>query len=320
MAQFSYWDGVREVVLDESKLTYFDGTMERSFSNSRKLSYWNGTSEIQLLPVQSTSSDKDIDLTGYTLTFSDEFNTLSVTKSSPKTTSTWYYLPPYGSAGYYSDSTWDINRLSVRNGILVNTAVLTDQPGTWGNYWNTGNISSVDTTGAGFAQTFGYFEAKVKMPNSGTGAWPAFWLMTTTNIPAVYGANKRKILEIDIFEWYGVSNEASNRQPLVQQASHNWNPDGSTDAGGLYSPQTRMPGGAFGADDYHIYGCQIDPNFITWYIDGVQTNRVVTPMDHLTGPLYIMVDYAIGGGWPRTGMVDGSELLVDWVRVYSLPT
>jgi hypothetical protein len=33
-----------------------------------------------------------------------------------------------------------------------------------------------------------------------------------------------------------------------------------------------------------------------------------------------MVDYALGGGWPLDGMVDGSHLDVDWVRVYALPT
>jgi hypothetical protein len=311
----SFWDGSNEIALTENNFSYWNGTTEQTFTNARTLSYWNGTQEISLLPV-TTNTDTDIDLTGYTLTFSDEFNSLSVTTSSPKTSSTWYYLPPYGSAGYYSDSTWDINAFSVAGGILSNRAWVGTQPGTWGTYWYSGNISSVDKTGAGFAQTYGYFETKVKMPASGTGAWPAFWLMPTTSIVPAVSPTKVKHVEIDIFEWYG--KRYTNPTATMQQSLHKWNPDGSN-SGGLYAPDTPIPGGAYPWQDYHIYGCKVDPVYVTWYIDGVQTNQVPTPIDYLTGPLYIMVDYAVGGGWPRTGMVDGSEMLVDWVRVYSLP-
>src|ERR1700744_3377540 len=64
----------------------------------------------------------DINLTGYTQTFDEEFNTLSVTTSSPKGASTWYYWPPYGSAGAYSESTWDASSFSVSGGVLRDTA------------------------------------------------------------------------------------------------------------------------------------------------------------------------------------------------------
>ena len=33
----------------------------------------------------------------------------------------------------------------------------------------------------------------------------------------------------------------------------------------------------------------------------------------------MMLDYALGGGWPLTGMVNDSVMKVDWIRVYSLP-
>jgi hypothetical protein len=33
----------------------------------------------------------------------------------------------------------------------------------------------------------------------------------------------------------------------------------------------------------------------------------------------MMLDYALGGGWPLSGMVNGSAMQVDWVRAYSLP-
>ena len=173
----------------------------------------------------------------------------------------------------------------------------------------------MDPTETGFAQQYGYFEIRCQMPNSGTGAWPAFWL---TGKGSIQG-NGQNNEEIDIFEWYGVCNTAGSYQNVVQQASHNYLASGSQ-SGGLYSPQTPMPDGSYPWQGYHIYGCQIDPVNVTWYIDGVRTNQIATPSSFITSPFYIMIDYALGGGWPLSGMVNGSSLNVDWVRVYSLPT
>jgi beta-glucanase (GH16 family) len=253
---------------------------------------------------------QDINLTGYTLTFDDEFNSLSVTTASPKGSATWYYLPPYGAAGYYSESQWDAAAFSVNGGILSDEAFLDSS-----NNWHSGNLSSMDPTEAGFAQQYGYFEIRCQMPNSGTGAWPAFWL---TGKGSIQG-NGQNNEEIDIFEWYGVCNTAGSYQDFVQQASHNYLANGSQ-TGGLYSPQTPMPDGSYPWQGYHIYGCQIDPVNVTWYIDGVRTNQIATPTSYITSPFYMMIDYALGGGWPLSGMVNGSSLNVDWVRVYALPT
>jgi beta-glucanase (GH16 family) len=253
----------------------------------------------------------DIDLTGYTLTFSDKFDNLSVSTDSPKGNATWYFLPPYGPAGNYSASSWDVSALSVANGVLSIKAFM-DSSGNW----HSGNISSMDENGRGFAQLYGYFEVRARMPRSGTGSWPAFWLMSSTSITD----KSKNFSEIDVFEWYGKA-YTSNRA-FIQEASHNWAPNGARSWGAqFYSPATPIPNGAKPWEDYHIYGCQIDPVHITWYIDGVQTNQMPTSnaADSMTGPYYIMVDYALGGGWPLSDVVDGSSLDIDWVRVYSLP-
>ena len=262
------------------------------------------------LGVFSTSiRAQDIDLSGYTLTFDDEFSSLSVTTQSPKGATTWYDLPPYGAAGYYSASQWDINAFSVSGGFLTDTAFLDSS-----NDWHSGNLSSMDPTEAGFAQQYGYFEIRCRMPDSGTGAWPAFWLTGKNSIQAGNQNNE----EIDIFEWYGVTNTAGSYQDFISQASHDYQAGGGQ-TGGLYAPQTPMPDGSFPWQGYHVYGCQVDPVHVTWYIDGVKTNQIATPTAYITSPFYIMVDYALGGGWPLTGMVNDSSLSVDWVRVYSLP-
>ena len=281
----------------------------------------NETTATPTSPAGATGTGADIDVTGYGLAFDDEFNGLSVTANTPKASSTWYGYPPYGPAGNYSSSTWDVGALSTANGILSARAYLGTSPGISGNYWYSGNLSSVDTTGTGFSQRYGYFEARIEMPNSGTGAWPAFWLASTDGIAAV-SPTRVPGEEVDIAEWYGVTNTAGSLQSVMQQASHNYNADGSQNTGAtpyLYAPQTPIPGGAYPWQSFHIYGVQIDSTHITWFIDGVRTNQIATPTQYLTSPLYMMLDYGLGGGWPLSGMVNGSAMQVDWVRAYTLP-
>ena len=255
----------------------------------------------------------DIDLTGYNLTFADEFNTASVTSTLPKGAATWYYWPPYGAGGGYSSSNWNASAFSASNGIVSDKA-WQDSSGKW----QSGNLSSMDSTGAGFAQQYGYFELRAKMPDSGTGSWPAFWLMTKNSIPAVNQPTVNE--EIDIFEWYGSTQD--NATGVTQQASHNWKTDGTVDTTQprLYQPSTPIPDGAQPWSGYHTYGVQVDPSHITWYIDGTQTNQIATPTPYMSSPFYIMIDYALGGGWPLSGVVNNSHLDLDWVHVYSLPS
>ncbi|HTH61533.1 MAG TPA: glycoside hydrolase family 16 protein [Paraburkholderia sp.] len=272
---------------------------------------WVANGDPAVAGTAPTATHGDIDLTGYTLTFSDEFDRLSATAQSPKGNATWYYAPPYGPAGNYSASRWDIDALGVANGVL-SIRIFKDA----GGNWHSGNLSSLDASGNGFSQLYGYFEVRARMPRSGTGSWPAFWLVSSTNLN--FGSQNTS--EIDIFEWYGKT--YTDNHAIIQQASHNWPAGGARVTGKeLYSPYTPMPNGAKPWEDFHIYGCQIDPEHITWYIDGVMTNQTPTSgsANYMTGPYYMMIDYALGGGWPLSNVDEGSTFDIDWVRVYSLP-
>jgi len=165
----------------------------------------------------------DIDLTGYTLTFEDDFDHLSLATRSPKGSATWLHIPPYGAAANYSASTWDANALSVSDGILSIKA-FKDADGTW----RSGNLSSMDETGQGFAQRYGYFEVRARMPASGTGSWPAFWLMSSTSINNTAG---KKFSEIDIFEWYGKT--YTDNRAVISEATHNWAAGAARRRGGI---------------------------------------------------------------------------------------
>ena len=101
----------------------------------------------------ATFNANDPTASGMVLTFDDEFDTASISSDSVADGTLWNDHLWYEAA---SDG------VTVSNGIatIVNT-----------------NLSTVNSSGQGFAQTYGYFEADLELPN-GIGAWPAFWLMS----------------------------------------------------------------------------------------------------------------------------------------------
>jgi beta-glucanase (GH16 family) len=263
---------------------------------------------------------QDIDLTGYTLTFEDNFDTLSVDSSPPtKDSSTWYFWPPYGPSGDYGGVEWSVaNTQTVQGGVLNITAwydPALDASHAW-KEWRSGNISSKDERAVGFSQRFGYFSARIKMPDAGTGAFPAFWLFSDN---AIQSRNTGQRLEIDIMEWFG-KNPANSNGRSYASSIHNWNDNGSQGENSL---------GQFHAinkdliNEWHVYGCLWRPDYTAFFLDGVEVFRVPTNLAYCNDPAFIMVDYALGGGWPLSGEPYASRgtssMQVDWVRAYSLP-
>jgi beta-glucanase (GH16 family) len=264
-------------------------------------------------------AQQDIDLTGYKLVFSDEFNTLSVGSADGKGSAKWGDWPPYGPAGAFSRSHWARRRLGVDNGILFSEAVWTaERRDAAGNNWESGLIASMDKKRSGFAQRFGYWSARMKMPNAGEGAWCAFWVASASGIPNA----GTKGYEIDIAELYGSQFKKGHGGDRYNWVVHPWNSDGSQAPppyeGGEW---VDIPGGD-AINQWHIYGCKVAPDFITFYIDGQEVGRKPTNLDYLNDPLYIIINYALRD--PLTGEPFAnkgrSSLQVDWVRAYNLPS
>jgi beta-glucanase (GH16 family) len=262
-------------------------------------------------PTPTPGDPQDIDLTGYTLVFEENFDVLSVAETDAKGDETWYAYPPFGPAGAFSSSHFVPEAMQCIDGVLVNTA-------SWNparrdplyRNWESGCLASMDKTRSGFAQRYGYWSARVKMPDTGWSAWAAFWLASASGIPN--GGSKG--YEIDIFEWYG------DFKTHVGHSVHPWNEDGSQGAGdgGGFGP---IPGGD-ATNAWHIYGCRVDPQWITFYVDGFESKRFPTNNEYLAEPLYIIIDYALRGN-PVSGdkfdTKEPSHMLVDWVRAYELP-
>ena len=240
-----------------------------------------------------------LNLADYTLTFDEDFKApLNISAWGPGTR--WIAHTPYG--GDFGDAGFgDPEKDSpfrVVDGILrIEAKKVGDKK------WRSGLICSVDPKGQGFSQQYGYFEMRAKLPK-GLGTWPAFWLM---GIPQLVQPKDRKTIpqiEIDVVEQYGVGPN------ILHTTLHTWGPGDQHWAEGDTTVVTGM------TDDFHTYGVSVEPDTIVFYFDGREIRRDPTPKDARV-PLYLMVDLALGGGWPTDKTPDPSVMLVDHVRAYA---
>ncbi|HZT59031.1 MAG TPA: glycoside hydrolase family 16 protein [Pyrinomonadaceae bacterium] len=161
-----------------------------------------------------------------------------------------------------------------------------------------------------FAQAYGRFEARIKVP-AGQGVWPAFWLLGDDIDKAGWPACG----EIDIVENIG-------REPSTAHGTMHG--PGYSGAKGIGAPYT-LPRGRRFADDFHTFAVEWEPTAIRWYVDG-HLYETRTPADLPAGakwvydhPFFILLNFAVGGAWP--GDPDETTafpqtMLVDYVRVY----
>jgi beta-glucanase (GH16 family) len=277
------------------------------------------------LTASSARTQQDIDLTGYTLVFEDSFDELSVGSHRGKGDAKWGDWMPDGPAGAFSFSHWmgsfpwaipDV--CNIDNGVLRLWTKWYESLGdSGGRNWISGMIASMDVNRNGFAQRFGYWSARMKMPNAGQGAWSAFWLASVSEIPSAGS----KGYEVDIVEAYGGQFKEAPGGDKYNWVVHPWNVDGSQASqpyeGGEWE---EVPGGD-AINNWHIYGCKVGADFITFYIDGQEVGRKPTDLEYLEEPLYIIINYALQQPLSGEPFVSKgtSALQVDWVRAYSLP-
>jgi len=163
-----------------------------------------------------------------------------------------------------------------------------------------------------FAQTYGRFEARIRVPR-GQGIWPAFWMLGDD----IDSVGWPQCGEIDIMEHIG-------RQPTIAHGTLHG--PGYSSANGISRADTLALGGY--ADDFHIFAVSWQPNEIRWFVDGRQYHRM-TPADLPSGtrwvfdhPFFMLLNLAVGGAWP--GDPDASttfpqQMIVDYVRAYREP-
>jgi len=258
-------------------------------------------SSMQAEEKREVSGSSSPDLAHFRLVFKEEFTgSLDVSAYGPGTK--WIAHTPYGGdfgEAWFTDPAFSPSPFSIKNKMLNITAW---KDPTNKNHWRSGLLSSVDNKGVGFSQALGYYEARMKLP-AGPGVWPAFWLDGLGS----FKTPKTKTAEVDILEEYGVDSR------IAHQNVHVWNPDGSQYSGvGNASTCNGMTTG------FHTYAALIRTDYIHFYIDGVEQWKTPTP-EEAKESLYVMVDLALGGGWPIDQTPDPSHLYVEYIRVYAPP-
>jgi beta-glucanase (GH16 family) len=248
--------------------------------------------------TETPSGGAKLDLSGYRMTFNEEFDSLDVSRWGPG--SRWIAHTPW--AGDFGDAIFSDPRpgfpFTTTDGILRIEARKDEKTGKW----YSGLLSSADPKGNGFKQQYGYFEMRAKLP-PGPGLWPAFWLAGSQPRDS-----KDPLVEIDVIEHYG--HKPENIHSLV----HVWPKDGSKKKPSQ-NTITKVRSGML-YEDFHTYGVEVTPESIVVYLNREEIWRAQTPPEHKK-PLMILLNLAMGPGWPIDKTPNPSFMYVDYVRDYS---
>ncbi len=245
---------------------------------------------------------KTLDLTGYHVTFNEEFDDLSVSPWGPAGPggTRWIAHTPW--RGDFGDARFTDPQpgfpFTVKDGILRIEVAKKD------GRWRSGLLSAVDPKGNGFKQQYGYFECKARFPK-GPGTWPAFWLMGLKSLKDLpENTGPRVNPEIDVIEHYG------HWPWRYHYVLHQWGRDGA---------ESKHQGKRFVVlgmeEDFHTYGVMVDEQNVILYFDGVELHREKTP-ECVKTPLFPLVNLALGPGWPTDKTPDPSYMYVDYVKVW----
>jgi len=248
---------------------------------------------------------------GYKLIWSDEFNGPDGSAPDKKK---WAYDIGVGENGWANQEleyyTNHKKNAYIKNGNLVITArrEKTKAPDATTRQYTSARLKTLGL----FSQTYGRFEARMKIPK-GQGMWPAFWMM---------GDDVDKVGwptcgEIDVMENIG-------KEPATVHGSlHGPSSTGSTsDATKILS----LPAGQNLADDFHIYAVEWEPGTVRFYLDSTlyatfdQSQWLAGGKWVFDHPFFLLLNVAVGGDWP--GPPDNTtkfpqRMLVDYVRVYT---
>ena len=257
-----------------------------------------------------------LNMDGYKLTFEDNFDKDTITADGGK--GPWFapihsdfgashLLPPGGPEGTYT----------VKDGILTIRAQKNEK-----GKWTSGLIQTVDSKGQGFAQQYGYFEARIEMPIGG-GSWTAFWLLSQNG----FTDYKKTRTEIDVVEWYGSDPKGHHasahlwpgreRQPgMPLKALHKSQYSNYTRWQERFKlPENPMKDGNLVG--WHTYGCEVTREFVIIYFDGHELTRLPMQPEYHT-PLYMLVDLDINGrDDDHMKAVSPLDMKVDYVRAYA---
>jgi len=244
------------------------------------------------------------------LVFSDEFDGMSLNKNN------WDLCPEWDRQGR---STWKDDMVSVSGGYLrlkfkrdPKLGASKSKDSAIANNWIRAGAVRTRTKNNTmlFQNSYGYYEAKIKFPVV-RGTWGAFWLMGTT--VGKVGNGGIDGTEIDIIE-------SINNQKGEYNAALHWDGYGNNHKS-VVSDIKNRPVDIYDGK-FHVFALDWTSSEYVFYVDGKEFWRVdggekFKNVGINQQPNYIKLSVesaAWAGDIPKDFM--GSEMLVDYVRVY----
>jgi beta-glucanase (GH16 family) len=148
-----------------------------------------------------------------------------------------------------------------------------------------------------FSFQYGWAEIKAKIP-AGVGFWPAFWMLPV---------NRESTPEIDVMELLG-----NDPTELITYYHY----DAANGKEIRFGEKRQGPDYS---QDWHTFAIDWQPDHLVWYVDGVEVQRFTEAENIPHIPMYIVLNFAVGGDWPGTPAEDTlfpSMFEIDYVRVF----
>ncbi|MBM0124996.1 glycoside hydrolase family 16 protein [Pimelobacter simplex] len=245
----------------------------------------------------------------YSCTFRDDFDGTALDRSKWMVQESSFSGMVGGSMGCYVDND---RTVGVSSGLLRLTSTIRPEQflckSPYGSWMTNAEVSTVATRSK-FTQTYGRFEARLKMPaESGIpGSHSAFWLYPQDQAYGRWPASG----EVDIAEWF--SGLPANVYPSVHYAGEN------TALSSGYG--CKMP---TSSTAFHTYAVEWTPTVMRFYYDGALcyshswTPTGMSAPQPFDKPFYVVLTQVWGALWnTRTNaMADTSTLLVDYVKAW----
>lgn len=192
------------------------------------------------------------------------------------------FMPPEGDFPF--DAEEGILRIEARK--------LTD--GSWGS----GMLSSWDACNSGFAQKYGYFEIRARLPGA-PGFWPAFWLI---------GVDKRQgTAEIDVFEFL-------THNPERFSLGIHKHPGEQGEARQTYATRHNISAGLL-SEQFNTYGVEVSEEYIIFYLNREEIWRTPT-LEEMRQPMYMLVSLPADTSRMDDTTPDSVVMEVDYVHAY----
>ncbi len=233
------------------------------------------------------------------LVFNDDFDAATINTSIWKLQRGTVTPPEYSWPDPFNRDSEDAAYLETipytTNGSLVLTMTQQSYTSSFREY---PYVSGMASTHHGFFCTYGFFEARVKVP-SGAGCWPAFWMIPQDDT--------QWTPEIDIFEfWYDGTNAAT--------AHPYFNFHYKDEFGNFKQYNIKQYGPTIDYSlDYHTYGVLWSPSSIQVYLDGIAGPSYTDTAYIPNTPMYIIVNLALQKGYTPSSP---QKMYIDYVRAW----